>query len=78
MNRLGTGVDTTAEISVFVLAQRDGGRDQEQTEEEAGQVGGASDVGRGLQPMVEVTEDVMEEYQCDMDEDFQVKIRAIP
>ena len=30
-------------------------------------------MGRGLQPMVEVTEDAMEEYQYDMDEDFQVK-----
>lgn len=28
-------------------------------------------MGRGLQPMVEVTEDAMEEYQYDMDEDFQ-------
>ena len=38
------------------------------------QVGGASAMGRGLQPMVEVTEEVMEEYQYDMDEDFQVTL----
>ena len=41
-------------------------------------MGGASAMGRGLQPMVEVTEDAMEEYQYDMDEDFQVKQTSSP